>query len=82
MYGIFKIWPYSRAFFCKSHKRKVSDACGMVFIHIGFFAAIVFMFEGQERYAHPVLLFFIYAVVWLFGRIRINPMEVEKFEND
>jgi hypothetical protein len=41
----------------------------LVFMNISFFYFVVFMFEGQERYSHPALLFFVFAVVWVFGKL-------------
>jgi len=64
------IWPYVMDFFDLSYDRELTMAEGMVFIHIAFFVVIVAAFEGQERYNHPVIIFFIYAMIWLCSRDR------------
>ena len=72
LFGLMILWPYVKAFFCKTHDRHLPGVEGMVFIHIAFFVTIVAAFEGQERYAHPVFMFFIYAMVWLCTRGSTN----------
>ena len=59
------LWPYIRDFFSPAYDNHLLNAENMVFIHIAFFVVIVAAFEGQERYNHPVLIFFVYAIVWL-----------------
>ena len=68
LFGILNIWPYTRDFFSSAYDNSLPYAEGMVFIHIAFFVAIVAAFEGQERYAHPVFIFFIFALLWLCSR--------------
>ena len=65
------VLPYVKAFFCKNHDRRLPAAEGMIFIHIAFFVVVVATFEGQERYAHPVFIFFIFAVVWLMSKVKV-----------
>ena len=68
LFILLNLSAYIRAFFCKTHKRTFAFMEGMVFIHIAFFVTIVAAFEGQQRYAFPVLIFFIYAILWLCER--------------
>ena len=73
LFVLITFWPYARDFFCLSHQRHLPLAEGMVFIHIAFFVVIVAAFEGQERYAHPVFIFFIFAMIWLCSRRKSAP---------
>jgi 4-amino-4-deoxy-L-arabinose transferase-like glycosyltransferase len=66
LFVLMTVLPYVRDFFFGS--RDLSIAEGMAFIHIAFFVVITAAFEGQERYAHPVFIFFIFAVIWLCTR--------------
>ena len=68
LFGLLNLWPYAVDFFNTGHKQHFPMAEGMVFIHIAFFVVIVAAFEGQERYNHPVLIFFIYAMLWICTR--------------
>jgi 4-amino-4-deoxy-L-arabinose transferase-like glycosyltransferase len=64
LFGLLWIWPGIRSFF-------IGDGLmseDMVLLHIGFLVAIVAFYEGQERYAHPVIPFFIFALIWLCGK--------------
>ncbi|MCL2398909.1 MAG: hypothetical protein FWC91_04075 [Defluviitaleaceae bacterium] len=72
LFGFAILWPYVKSFFCRTHDRHIPVPDSTVFIHIAFFVAIVAAFEGQERYAHPVFIFFIYAIIWLCSRKRDN----------
>jgi len=65
LFGLMVVWPYVLDFFSDARDYLLPAAEGMVFIHIAFFVTIVAAFEGQERYAHPVFIFFIYALIWL-----------------
>lgn len=72
LFGLLILWPYVRSFFCRTHERHIPTPDSMVFIHIAFFVAVVAAFEGQERYAHPVFIFFIYAIIWLCSRRQVS----------
>jgi len=68
IFVLVNLWSYVSAFFSIDYDRYVPIAESMVFIHIAFFVAIVAAFEGQERYAHPVFIFFIFALIWLCSK--------------
>ena len=68
IFMLMNLWPYIQAFFFDGRDDLWASAQGMVFIHIAFFVVIVAAFEGQERYAHPVFIFFIYTLVWLCSK--------------
>jgi uncharacterized SAM-binding protein YcdF (DUF218 family) len=70
LFCLLMFWPFARDFFCKTKERATDDALRVVFLNIAFFVTIVFLFEGQERYNYPVLIFFIFTLVWLAGRAR------------
>lgn len=53
--------PYVVAFFSKYGK--ISLLTSIVYINLAFFIVIPFFFEGQARYAFPVFIFMIPAVV-------------------
>jgi len=68
LFILLNFWPYVQAFFLDKHERIWAASEGIVFIHIAFFGVIVAAFEGQERYAHPVFIFFIFALIWLCSK--------------
>ena len=72
LFGLLVVWPYIGAFFCTSHRRSLPTHMHMVFINIAFFVVIAAAFEGQARYNHPVMFFFIYTLIWLCGRNRAS----------
>jgi len=60
-------WPYLKSCFTK--KRFMDGPENLLFLNIAFFALIVFAFEGQPRYNHSVLIFFIAALVWICDKV-------------
>jgi len=62
---LMNFWPYVKGFFLNRRSQSWASVEGMVFIHIAFFGVIVAAFEGQERYAHPVFIFFVFAMICL-----------------
>ena len=70
IFVLLTLWPYVKDLFNTGRHRTLSLAEAFIFIHIAFFVLIVAAFEGQERYAHPVHIFFIYAFIWLCSRQR------------
>ncbi|MCL2421564.1 MAG: hypothetical protein FWD03_06875 [Defluviitaleaceae bacterium] len=72
LFVLASLWPYVSSFFSVDYDRFLPTAESMVFIHIAFFAVIVAAFEGQERYAHPVFIFFIFAIIWLCSKRGTN----------
>lgn len=65
LFALLTVIPYAKTFFCKTKKRDMPIGESMTFINIAFFVVIVAFFEGQVRYAHSVVPFFIFALVWL-----------------
>ena len=68
LFMLMTLLPYVKDFFFGS--RGLSTPESIVFIHIAFFVVITAAFEGQERYAHPVFIFFIFAMIWLCSKQR------------
>lgn len=66
--ALFGMPPFGKTLPGAGHQRILPASEAFVFIHIAFFVVIVAAFEGQERYAHPVFIFFIYTVIWLCSR--------------
>ena len=72
LFLLVNLWSYVSSFFSVDYDKYLPTAESMIFIHIAFFVVIVAAFEGQERYAHPVFIFFIYAVIWLCSKRGTN----------
>ena len=70
LFMILNLWRYVQDFFSVSYDNILTTAEGTVFINIAFFVTIVAAFEGQERYAHPVFIFFIFSLIWLARDVR------------
>ncbi len=54
-------WSYAKTFFTKANM--ITQLTGTVFINIAFFTVIFFAFEGQARYAFPVMFFMIMSAI-------------------
>jgi hypothetical protein len=68
LYVVMQAKPYVKALFTLDKNRAISDAVNIVWMNTAFFVAVVFLFEGQERYNYPLALFFIYAMITIWNQ--------------